>query len=472
MGLYSYIQGLFGKGTSGFEVQDRVETNQMPHVPRPQVASKELTSWTRNNILGQSRYYYRNDATIKELVQNLALYSVGTGITPQPLTSSPEINEKLLSAFEKWWKKPEITNRFTGRQVQKFISTTYDSDGEIFIIKTFDPLTNEPKIQLVEAQQVKNPDDSADFEGGIKFDEYGRPLAYAVEQQNGTFKIIPADSVIHVFNAERGSSTRGISTFTHLLSLTNQRTELLDLTIQKARQEAKFVNALEQSKEDNSLSASDYLNCDYEDAEAAGQEQERMLFESANRVSSVIGGTTVSLPSGMTLKQLSNNTPGSSYLGFSEQLLKLSSCGLLPYGFADPSGLTGVSVRMVIAKAARAISDRQDLISEVMTEIYRYFVGCLLASETILPDESVTNLFEVAWQCPRSISVDYGKDERVDLELLKSGMKPIEDYYQERGLNFRTEAKKRVEAIEQIKAICADANLEPAEVYPSLFQHK
>ena len=93
MGLYSYIKGFFGKGTSGYEVIDRVETNQMPHTPRPQVASKELTQYNRSSILGQSRYYYRNDGTIKELVNNLALYSVGRGITPQPMTENLELNK-------------------------------------------------------------------------------------------------------------------------------------------------------------------------------------------------------------------------------------------------------------------------------------------------------------------------------------------------------------------------------------------
>lgn len=245
MSLYSYIRGIFNKGTSGYEVIDRVETNQLPHTPRPQVASKELTTLNRQNILGQSRYYYRNDGTIKELVDNLALYSIGRGITPQPLTTSHVTNKNIVKAWSSWWKSPEITGRFTGRQIQEFISKSYDVDGEVFIVKTYDPQTNEPRIQLIEAQQVKSPDDSEEFENGIKYDEFGRPVAYSIEQINGEIKVIPASSVIHVFNAERATSTRGISTFYHLIGLTNQRTELLDLTIQKARQEAKFVNAIE-----------------------------------------------------------------------------------------------------------------------------------------------------------------------------------------------------------------------------------
>ena len=181
MGLYNFFRGIFNKGTSGYEVIDRVETNQLPHTPRPQVASKELTAYNRSNILGQSRYYYRNDGTIKELVDNLALYSIGRGITPQPMTSDINFNKSIIDKWAKWWRNPEITGRFTGRQIQEFISLSYDVDGEIFIIKTFDPLTNEPKIQLVESQQIKSPEDSKEFENGIKFDEWGRPIAYSVE---------------------------------------------------------------------------------------------------------------------------------------------------------------------------------------------------------------------------------------------------------------------------------------------------
>ena len=468
MGLYNYFKGLF-KGTSGYEVIDRVETNQLPHTPRPQVASKELSSLNRQNILGQSRYYYRNDGTIKELVDNLALYSIGRGITPQPLTNNIQFNNDIIKKWEKWWKSPEITGRYTGRQIQEFISVAYDTDGEIFIVKTFDPETLEPKIQIIEAQQVKSPDDSDEFENGIKFDEYGRPQAYSIEQSNGEFKIIPSSSVIHIFNAERATSTRGISTFYHLISLTNQRTELLDLTLQKARQEAKFVNAIEQTKNDEAVSSTEFLNGCNADDEA--REEERLLFESANRVSSVIGGTTVSLPHGMTLKQLSNNTPGNSYLGFAEQLLKLSSTGLMPYGFADPSGLTGVSVRMVIAKAARVISARQDIICEAMTKIYHYFIGSIL-SELDETEIDINEVFSVEWQCPRTVTVDYGRDEKTDLVLVQSGLKPVEDYYAERGLDFKQEVQKRLEAITTIQEECKKLGIEPSVAFPSLFNNK
>lgn len=141
MGIYSFFRGMFGKGTSGYEVVDRVDTNQLPHTPRPQVASKELTNYNRQSIIGQSRYYYRNDGTIKELIDNLALYSIGRGITPQPMTTSSVTNKIISDQWAKWWKKPEITGRFTGRQIQEFISKSYDVDGEIFIIKTYDPQT-------------------------------------------------------------------------------------------------------------------------------------------------------------------------------------------------------------------------------------------------------------------------------------------------------------------------------------------
>lgn len=470
MGLYNSIINLF-KFTSGYEVEDRVQTNQMPHVPRPQVASKELGSQTRNNILGQSRYYVRNDGTVKELVSNLALYSVGAGISPQPMTSSVELNNIILCKFEAWWKKPEITGRFSGRQVQEFISKTYDIDGEIFIIKTFDPETYEPKIQIVESQQVKTFEQYSDFENGIKFDSYGRPVAYSIEQQDGTCQIVPASSVIHLFNAERASSTRGISTFAHLLPLTNQRIELLDLTIQKARQEAKFVNALEQARTDESLSAQDFLNAT-SSADEEAQEQERMLFESANRVSSVIGGTTVSLPSGMSLKQLSNNTPGGTYIPFAEQLLKLSTCGMLPYGFSDPSALTGTGVRMTIAKAGRIISARQDLICEAMTEIYHYFVGCLISSNSIEIGEEIDNIFKVEWLCSKNITIDHFRDERTDLNLLQSGVKPIADYYTERGLDYKKEVKARIEAMKEIREMCAEENISPSVIFPALFPEK
>lgn len=74
------------------------------------------------------------------------------------------------------------------------------------------------------------------------------------------------------------------------------------------------------------------------------------------------------------------------------------------------------------------------------------------------------------WQTPRIISVDYGRDEKTDLALVQSGMKPIEDYYQERGLNFKQEVTKRIEAIQEIKKQCDKLGVDPASAFPALFK--
>jgi len=69
-------------------------------------------------------------------------------------------------------------------------------------------------------------------------------------------------------------------------------------------------------------------------------------------------------------------------------------------------------------------------------------------------EEWVKDILSVEWQCPKVISVDYGRDEKTDLSLVQSGLKPIEDYYSERGLNFKEEVSKRLEAIKEIKKQC------------------
>lgn len=68
--------------------------------------------------------------------------------------------------------------------------------------------------------------------------------------------------------------------------------------------------------------------------------------------------------------------------------------------------------------------------------------------------------------------MDYGRDEKTDLSLVQSGLKPIEDYYSERGLNFKEEVSKRLEAIKEIKKQCENMGVEPAAAFPALFTNK
>ena len=79
-------------------------------------------------------------------------------------------------------------------------------------------------------------------------------------------------------------------------------------------------------------------------------------------------------------------------------------------------------------------------------------------------------MFAVSWQCPKAVTVDYGKDEKTDLMLLESGAKPIEDYFAERGLDFTAEMEKRIEAITAIKQLCDKHDIDPSSVIPALFK--
>lgn len=71
-----------------------------------------------------------------------------------------------------------------------------------------------------------------------------------------------------------------------------------------------------------------------------------------------------------------------------------------------------------------------------MTKIYHYFIGSIL-SELDETEIDINEVFSVEWQCPRTVTVDYGRDEKTDLVLVQSGLKPVEDYYAERGLDFK-----------------------------------
>src|SRR5207244_11806890 len=85
-----------------------------------------------------------------------------------------------------------------------------------------------PRLQLAETHRIGDADQDA-TEYGIGFDAFGAPAFYRVLLDDGGFRDIPANLILHVFEPESASAVRQPPTLQHSINHILDEIELLAL---------------------------------------------------------------------------------------------------------------------------------------------------------------------------------------------------------------------------------------------------
>ncbi len=183
------------------------------------IASSEGRSYTaypgsahderdRGRLIDQSRYFMRNNAIYKGMIERMVSYIVGNGFALQIESSNKNAVDKLEGLWADWFARPEIRNVLSGAQLSRMLIRELLVAGDIPILKTDKGL-----LQVFEAEQL---DGDRSYLNGIKKDKYGRPVffhlcpwkSYSVDKKNG--RGYPAKDILFLSNPERPSQIRGI----------------------------------------------------------------------------------------------------------------------------------------------------------------------------------------------------------------------------------------------------------------------
>lgn len=181
------------------------------------------------------------------------------------------------------------------------------------------------------------------------------------------------------------------------------------------------------------------------DFEAFGmrpQDYPQGVYNNPEEVGTFIGGKILSLAPGEKLESFQSNRPNATFTGFIEHLQKDSTAGVLPYQFtADPNGIGGAAIRLVISKAERQFNYRQHmLITRMLVPIWGYVIGNAIATGRLRPND---NWHKVNWVTPRKVTVDAGREASANFRDIMGGLKNLSDDFAERGLDYREELNRR-----------------------------
>lgn len=416
----------------------------------PRDASLDLTPGVRSELVRRSRYLVRNSGFLREIVDSMALYSVGDGIMPQATSPDAGWNRQAETYFNRWGRHADITGRHNLVQCQHLVCKAVDTDGEVFVHKTL--VDGQLKIQLIETHRIGDDSDSEQMIDGVRISPQGCPLAYRMLLDNGTFVDLPAQEVLHVFDPDSISQVRGYPRLQHSINHMLDEMELLALEKHAVKANSDVARVLTTAR--TNMDDGDYRIGDVTQSEGS---------DSA-ALQKILGGKLVKIQPGETLQPYESSRPSPTFTGFLDHLRRDSAQGLLPYEFAaDSSKIGGAGVRLVVAKADRRFSARQNLlIDRMLRPLWLYVIGHAITTGKL---PAVENWTEVNFTTPRRITVDAGREAQQNRADVQAGLKTISDHYAELGMDFNVELENRAREMKRVQDIAKQYGLDPRDLF-------
>lgn len=412
----------------------------------PQDARRDINAGDRLGLIQRARYAEKNYPSMVQYINDMVMYVVGDGMMPTSHASDPAKARLYEEYYHRETRRADITGRFTGEQLQRIIVHTWAVDGEIFALKVRDAQGN-AKTQLLEGHRIVSPNDgtklSPDVWDGFLFGPYGEIKAIYVQNDDKTFRLIPAGSFMQIANQSRISSAHGIPPMQQALNSMQDQAEIIELEKRAVKQVTDVPSVLTKA----GGFADQSMVSDLNGANAG----------SFGNIGSQMGGKLLVLEPGEDLKSVSPNFPRQSMDMFNAILSRMIASGGLPYEVVSDGSKAGSAlVRMVLGKADRYVGQIQCMIHDdycVPDWQWRISDGI---SKGLLPDDPKWT--DVEFSVPSTPSIDNGRDSANDREDLRAGLTSFSAIAKKRGIDFRKTFKEHVQDLVFAKQVVAATN--------------
>ena len=410
------------------------------NTPWPNDFKKTFTSFDRQELTRKMRWLYVNAGLIRQIINDMSLYSVGDGIKPQAASGNSVWDLQAENYFKNWALKPcEITGRYNFNEIQQIVCKLIDRDGEIFVLKTYGK-DDSPLLQIIESHRVGVSQDAsgtaAGMYDGILFDKYGAVIGYNVIRSDGTGRLVPAPSILHIHHPEQVSGARAYSPLQHSINNLIDVLEIISLEKEAMKVQADIVRTITRENPQFDGSQSDF--------EAFGmrpQDYPSQVYDNPAETGTFIGGKTLAMAPGEDLKIVESNRPSPNVVGAIEHLNRDSCLGSLPYEFVVEPNKSGGAMRLVVAKAGRTFNSRQQvLINRLLIPTWGYVIGNAIAKGDLPAND---NWHRVNWVTPKKVTVDAGKEEAATFKAIQLGLKSFSEYHAENGNDARDHDLRR-----------------------------
>jgi len=187
-----------------------------------------LLSHAGDNLVARSHYVVRNNPYARNAKRSFKANLVGMGIKPYSQVQDRELRQDIHTLWTRWLNEADADGITSFYGLQTMIAAALWESGECFVRirprRISDGLSVPMQLQLVESEQLPVSKNELARKGneirsGIEFDRIGQRVAYhflrqhpgdnLIRQQPREFTRVPADEVLHIYEAQRPGQIRG-----------------------------------------------------------------------------------------------------------------------------------------------------------------------------------------------------------------------------------------------------------------------
>lgn len=454
-------------GSSGYSGANRSDKRGYVWWPT-EATRKELPQYTRRELVAKARWLDANVGLAGRCISGLA--NLVGSLTPFANTADERWNELATENFMERAGSSVVFDRASKLNywtAQIHLLKASFRDGDVLTVLT-DTQSGGARFAFYEADQIRNPEtDDQAWRDGVRVDRMGRHAAYAVVDPYDEAKAVTvaARDCIYFANQEKFGHVRGLTVLhraiNHVLDITE-----INSDVKHAIKSAAAVALVRSRNKGQSPGARGLSGITGTLTTPTGTTSsvERVATEDVWR-----GGQIAELNEGEDLKVMHDDRPHPNQENFKDSLIRDISwgVGLSPSILWNIASMTSAGVRFTMAEAQRWIYRQHERLEDWCRRVWVYHIAKELKAGR-LPSCSDEKWWKVDFIGEPDMTIDRGREGKLQMDLLGHGMNTLADYYGSSGWHWKNRVKQRVVEVAEAKKLCAESGVEYHEVFPML----
>lgn len=420
---YGGAFGSYGAG-GGYNAADN--STMRGYVYFPQIDTrKELTTYSRTEILRRARYLDANVGFAGRIINGLARMVAGTGLMIRPATADRAWNKERQTLFEQRNGSAaafDVGNRWDFYSAQRGLLRCRYRDGDVGTVLTTSP-GGLASVAFVESHRIGSgrlsEGERARIFDGVLVDRNNAAIAYRILGDEQTQADVPAASFCYLGDYASPGKHRTPSILhracNHLIDMTE-----INAATKKGIKIANSIGYyISQAASNTGTGIPPMGNgANPTSSVTLSDGTKRTLEQQLSQ-----GGEIPGLPPGSDIKTLLDERPHPNAMEFMKSLARDISWGvdMAPELLYDIAALGGANTRYVMADAQSFIEvEQQNLVDSVLARYYFYDTAMEMAAGR-LRRPTDPQWWKHVCIPPARWTVDKGRDGKLYLEQVRSG---------------------------------------------------
>lgn len=427
---------------------------------------REVRPTDRRDAVKVSRYLRAKLGLVKALFENTARYTLGRGLVP----SSSCVDEEWARRADDYFQTVTATKEFDVREdltfygMQRLVLPDVMCDGDCGVAKVRAD-NGRPQLQIFPTESIGNAlgeaiyDAMGTWRDGILRNAAGKAIRFRVlkemrpGQPGGARKFYDyrAADFLHVGRTDRINANRPMPWLYHGDGCALQILDLNTLEMETRKLQTFFAGAIETETGAPPASLEDFITRETEtvgDTAADGTASTKTVDR--NFINLHGAANLMTLARGEKANFFKDGRDATSYTEFVQYMITDIALGFgVPREFVwGLAALSGPSARLVLQQADWFFADAAEmLVSDFCQPVWESVIADAMNRRLLPVPAAGTNWRAVSWQGPGSMTIDKGRDGKLYLDLVRSGMGTRSAWFEMTGRDGRTEMRKAIEEI-------------------------